>query len=174
MKILSKRMPLSIQKLEEPFWMPRDGSWDQHGDYFPDRCQYWHRVGHTSQYGEEGFGGSGPRRWPGFLGVSLEESPTVQGAIIDGEKPNSPAEQAGQTTRSRASGGKSVASVNQLQWHSQTRPVRVLVKSWRNGRNGLASLVGKGSSSSRSPGFAGTVESKPMNFRYHRPCGESW
>ena len=37
--------------------------------------------------------GGGLKR--GFLGVSLEESPTVQGAIIDSVEPNSPAEQAG-------------------------------------------------------------------------------
>tara|TARA_B100001057_G_scaffold99366_2_gene96172 strand:+ start:3583 stop:4989 length:1407 start_codon:yes stop_codon:yes gene_type:complete len=80
--------------------------------------------------------GGGLKR--GFLGVSLEESPTVQGAIIDSVEPNSPAEQAGLQPRDVIvkAGGKSVASVNQLRVAiSQTQPgTRMLVKALRNGR----------------------------------------
>ncbi len=80
--------------------------------------------------------GGGLKR--GFLGVSLEESPTVQGAIIDSVEPNSPAEQAGLKPRDVIvkAAGKSVASVNQLRVAiSQTPPgTRVLVKALRNGK----------------------------------------
>jgi Do/DeqQ family serine protease len=80
--------------------------------------------------------GGGLKR--GFLGVSLEESPTVQGAIIDSVEPNSPAEQAGLKPRDVIvkAAGKSVASVNQLRVAiSQTPPgTRVLVKVLRNGK----------------------------------------
>ena len=80
--------------------------------------------------------GGGLKR--GFLGVSLEESPTVQGAIIDSVEPNSPAEQAGLKPRDIIvkAAGKSVASVNQLRVAiSQTPPgTRVLVKALRNGK----------------------------------------
>lgn len=80
--------------------------------------------------------GGGLKR--GFLGVSLEESPTVQGAIIDSVEPNSPAEQAGLQPRDVIvkAGDKSVASVNQLRVAiSQTQPgTRMLVKALRNGR----------------------------------------
>ena len=80
--------------------------------------------------------GGGLKR--GFLGVSLEESPTVQGAIIDSVEPNSPAEQAGLKARDVIvkAAGKSVASVNQLRVAiSQTPPgTRVLVKVLRNGK----------------------------------------
>ena len=80
--------------------------------------------------------GGGLKR--GFLGVSLKESPTVQGAIVDSVEPNSPAEQAGLKPRDVIvkAGGKSVASVNQLRVAiSQTQPgTRMLVKALRNGK----------------------------------------
>ena len=80
--------------------------------------------------------GGGLKR--GFLGVSLEESPTVQGAVISSVEPDSPAEQAGLQPRDVIVkvGGKSVASVNQLRVAiSQTQPgTRTLVKVLRKGR----------------------------------------
>ena len=80
--------------------------------------------------------GGGLKR--GFLGVNLEESPTIEGAIVDSVEPNSPAEQAGLKPRDVIvkAGGKSVASVNQLRVAiSQTQPgTRMLVKALRNGK----------------------------------------
>ena len=55
--------------------------------------------------------GGGLKR--GFLGVSLEESPTVQGAIIDSVEPNSPAEQAGLKPRRNRESGREVSCFRQ-------------------------------------------------------------
>ena len=79
--------------------------------------------------------GGGVRR--GFLGVTLEEDPTLQGALIDRVEPDSPADQAGLKSRDLiiSVGGKLVNSVNQLRVAiSQTPPgTRMLVSALRDG-----------------------------------------
>ena len=80
--------------------------------------------------------GGGLKR--GFLGVSLKEDPSVQGAVIDSVELDSPAEQAGLKSGDLIvnAGGRAVNSVNQLRVAiSQTPPgTRMLVQVLREGR----------------------------------------
>ena len=111
----------------------------QHGNHFPNEASIGIGlaipVNMKKVLGDLVKGGGLKR---GFLGVSLEESPTVQGAIIDSVEPNSPAEQAGlKPARRHREGGREVSCFRQStssgHFADSTRYARYLLK-LRNGK----------------------------------------